>query len=368
MKNETLLAILRLQKCRFIGDTIAKRLIGMVGDVTEIFNEKSNRLQRIEGVGSALISYLKDEENLRLAEKELEVILKNKVSFSYFLDDDYPQYLKHCPDGPILFFKRGNISLENRKIISVVGTRNMTLYGRDFCQELIHYLKIYNPVIVSGYAYGVDICAHKEALKQGLQTIGVLANGLQLTYPKTHKKYTADIEANGGFISEFWQYDEPLRENFLRRNRIIAGMSQATIVIESGEKGGSLVTADIANSYNRDVFAVPGRINDTFSRGCNTLIKTNKANVLTHPEDVIKMLNWDIQEVPKKPPIQKQLFVELNEDEQKICNFLSENGTNLLDQIALETQIPVFKLSSILIGLELKGVVKPLPGKQFQMA
>jgi len=193
-----------------------------------------------------------------------------------------------------------------------------------------------------------------------------LAHGFEQIYPKVHKKYINQVNDNGGFFTEFWNEDQPLRENFLKRNRIVAGISKATIIIESAEKGGSLVTADIANSYDRDVFAVPGRSTDLFSKGCNNLIKNNKAHLLTSASDIVKLLNWDIHQKPKKE-IQKQLFVELNTQEQKIYDYLNMNGKQLLDVVALECHIPLYQLSSILLQLELKGVIKPLPGKMFEV-
>ena len=365
LKEEELLAILRLQKSKGIGDVIAKKLIVNVGDAEQVFKEKTSILEKINGVGAHSLKHLFDKESLLLAEKELDYILKNNYEYSYFLDNDYPKNLQNCIDSPILFFKDGNINLENEKIISVVGTRNMSSYGRDFINNLIDELAEYNQVIVSGFAYGVDICAHKAAMKHNLQTIGVLAHGFEQIYPKVHKKYINQVNENGGFITEFWSEEQPLRENFLKRNRIVAGISKATIIIESAAKGGSLVTADIANSYNRDVFAVPGRTTDIYSKGCNDLIKNNKAHLLTSSSDIVKMLNWDIQEQPKV--IQKQLFVDLNDNEQKIYDLLFEKGALVLDVIALECNIPIFNLSSILLQMELKGVVKPLPGKMFEI-
>jgi DNA processing protein len=182
-----------------------------------------------------------------------------------------------------------------------------------------------------------------------------------------HKKYINQVNENGGFLTEFWSEEQPLRENFLKRNRIVAGISKATIIIESASKGGSLVTADIANSYDRDVFALPGRVTDVYSKGCNGLIKNNQAHVLTSANDIIKMLNWDLSEQVKKP-IQKQLFVELNFEEQILYDYLLKNGKQLLDIIALECNIPIFQLSSILLKMELKGITKPLPGKMFELA
>ena len=216
-----------------------------------------------------------------------------------FQDENYPDRLKHCIDGPVLLFSSGNIDLKNRKIISIVGTRQITSYGTEFCRKLIEDLAPLDPIIVSGFAYGVDIVAHQLAMDHNLQTIGVVAHGLNQIYPKPHKKYVAKMEQNGGFMTEFWSTSNPDKENFVRRNRIVAGMTEATIVIESADRGGSLITANMANDYNRDVFAVPGRITDKYSQGCNNLIKTQKANVLTSAADLIYNLNWDIKEETK---------------------------------------------------------------------
>lgn len=365
MNEEKLLAILRLQKSKAIGDILAKKLIVNVGDALQIFKEKPATLAKINGIGNHVIKHLFDDENIKLATQELAYIQKNNIAYSYFLEDDYPVHLQNCIDSPILLFKDGNINLKNKNIISIVGTRNLSSYGRDFCNNLIEELATYNPIIVSGFAYGADICAHKAAIKNNLQTIAVLAHGFEQIYPKVHKKYIHQVNENGGFLTEFWSEEQPLRENFLKRNRIVAGISKATIIIESAEKGGSLVTADIANSYNRDVFAVPGRTTDIYSKGCNSLIKNNKAHLLTNAKDIVKMLNWDIAENSK--PIQKQLFLNLSENEQKIHDLLHEKGAQLLDVISLECNIPVFQLSSILLQMEMKGLLKPLPGKMFEL-
>lgn len=365
MDSEKLLAVLKLQATKNVGDIIAKKLIAATGNVEQVFKESKNKLHKINGIGAHVTNSLFANENTKRAEEELSYIQQNNIQYSYFLDDDYPQHLKHCIDAPIIFFKEGNININNQKIISIVGTRNITSYGRDFCNQLIENLKDYNPIIISGFAYGVDICAHKAAIKNNLQTIGVLAHGFETIYPKTHKKYISELYKNGGFITEFWHKEQPLRENFLKRNRIVAGLSKATIIIESAKKGGSLVTADIANSYNRDVFALPGRANDIYSIGCNNLIKNNQAHLLTSADDIIKMLNWDLSKT--STPKQKELFVSLTETEQKIYDYLQQNGKQLLDVIALNCNIPVYKLSSILIQMELKGIITPLPGKLFEV-
>ena len=367
LKKEKLLAVLRLQKTKTVGDILAKKLIAATGDVSQIFEEKTANLLKINGIGTLATKGLFDKETKKLAENELEYITKNNIATSYFLEDTYPKNLQQCIDSPILIFKDGNINLNNNRIISIVGTRNMTSYGRDFCKELIQGLKEYNPIVVSGFAYGVDICAHKEAIKNELQTIAVLAHGLDQIYPKIHKRYVQQVNENGGFITEFWHDENPLRENFLKRNRIVAGISQASIIIESADKGGSLVTADIANSYNRDVYAVPGRTTDLFSKGCNQLVKMNKAALLTSADDIAKMLNWDLSQSKHSKPKQQQLFIELNDLEQKTYDYLFKNGKQAIDVISLECAIPIYKLAPMLLQLEMKGVLKPLPGKLFEV-
>jgi len=250
-KNE-LLAVLRLQQVPHIGAITAKKLIAHCGSAEAVFSNKPFQLQKIDGIGSYILKGLYDAQHRKAAEDEFNFIKKNEIAYTYFTDADFPIYLKHCIDGPVLLFKKGNIDLSDRKIISIVGTRKMTSYGAALCEEIIAELAPLDPIIVSGFAYGVDICAHRSALNHGLQTIGCLAHGLNQIYPKIHAKYTHEVQKNGGFLTEFWSNSKPDRENFLKRNRIIAGMSEATVVIESAEKGGSLVTADIANSYNRD--------------------------------------------------------------------------------------------------------------------
>ena len=365
MTTNELIAVLRLMSIPNVGDIIAKRLIGIFGSAEAIFTQKKASLAKVDGIGNHILKRILEEKYLKEAEREYDYIQKNNITYSYFEDDRYPERFKHCIDAPVLLFTRGNIQLSQRKVISVVGTRNITSYGTDFCEKLVEDLAPLDPIIVSGFAYGVDICVQKAAIKNGLQTIGCLAHGLNQIYPKIHKKYMASIEENGGFVTEFWSSSHPERENFLKRNRVIAGMSEATIVIESAEKGGSLVTADIAHSYNRDVFAVPGRAGDKFSMGCNTLIKQQKAQMLTSAADLIYMLNWDVEE-KSVTTIQKQLFVDLDHTEQKIYDYLIQGGKQLLDSIALDCQLPVFKVSSTLLGMEMKGVVRPLPGKLFE--
>ena len=344
MTEPEIIAALRLQSIPNIGDVTAKKLISHCGSPTAVFEDKLHHLLKIDGIGKMTLKGLYDAIHLEEAQKEFEFLSKEDITVSYFMDDGYPTRLKHCVDGPILLFQRGNINLQHQKVISVVGTRNVTNYGTSFCNQFIEEIAPLNPIIVSGLAYGVDIAVQKAAMDHGLQTIACMAHGLNQIYPKVHSKYKSKIEGNGGFMTEFWSSSQPNRENFLKRNRIIAGISEATIVIESAEKGGSLVTADLAHGYHREVFAVPGRAADNWSN----------------------LLGWEIEEEKQEKAVQKQLFIELDETEQSIYSYLQLNGKQLLDTVALECNLPIFKVSSTLLNMEMKGVIRPLPGKMFE--
>lgn len=370
MNSQELFNTLALLRVEGVGDIVAKKLINHCGSAENVFKTKPQQLESIDGIGRVLLNKLKDKSVFEKAEKEVQFIQEENIKVLYYQNEGYPEKLKHCIDGPLVLFSSGAMNFENRKIISIVGTRQITSYGSEFCKKLMEDLALFDPIIVSGFAYGVDIVAHQAAMDNGLQTIGVLAHGLNQIYPKSHKKYVAKMEENGGFLTEFWSSSNPDKENFVRRNRIVAGMSEATIVIESAEKGGSLITAIMANDYNRDVFAVPGRTTDKYSQGCNNLIKTQRASVLTSAADLVYNLNWELEEsaLPARhdKPVQKQLFVSLDTDEQKIYDYLQKNGKQLLDIVALDCDFPVFRISSILLNMELKGVVRPLPGKLFE--
>jgi len=365
MTDTELFSTLALLRIEGVGDIVAKKLINHCGSAEGVFTAKKSQLTGIEGIGDILYNNLRNKDVFKLAEDEMKFVKNSGIKPLFYLEKEYPERLKHCIDGPVVIFTSGDVNLENRKTISIVGTRQMTSYGSDFCRKFIEDLSPLDPVIISGFAYGVDIHAHQLAMDNNLKTIGVVAHGLNQIYPKPHKKYVAKMEENGGFITEFWSTSNPDKENFVKRNRIVAGLSEATIIIESADKGGSLITANIANDYNRDVFAVPGRVTDKYSMGCNNLIKQQKANVLTDAADLIYMLNWQLEE-KKQKPVQKQLFVSLDNDEQRVYDYLQKNGKELMDIIALQCEMPIYKMSSLLLNMELKGVIRPLPGKLFE--
>jgi len=320
MNQNELFHLLALLQVEGVGDIMAKKLLNAFGSAAAVFEAKPNQLRTVDGIGDVLVRKLKDKSIFEKATAEMQFIEHEGVRVLYFTDEAYPERLKHCIDGPVLLFGNGNFDFRNRKLISIVGTRQITAYGTEFCKKLLEDLSFYNPIIVSGLAYGVDIVAHQTAMELQLQTVGVLAHGLNQIYPKSHKKFVAKMEQNGGFLTEFWSSSSPEKENFVKRNRIVAGMSEATIVIESAEKGGSLITANLANNYNRDVFAVPGRTTDKYSQGCNELIKTQRAQLITSAADLIYSLNWQLEE-EKPKTIQKQLLVHKKMAKTVSCIF-----------------------------------------------
>jgi len=348
-----------------IGSINAKKLIAFFGSVEAVFEAKKKDLLRIQGIGTILASEILNTDVLKRAEKEIAFAEKHGIKILFFLDDDYPLRLKHCDDAPIVLYHKGQLSLNHQKIVSIVGTRNATRYGKENCNELIKALKEngHNPLIVSGLAYGADICAHQSALKNNLPTVAVLGHGLQTIYPAAHKKIAEEMLESGGLITEFNSTAALDPSNFVRRNRIIAGMADVTVVIESGKKGGSLITANLANSYNRDVLAFPGRIGDKFSSGCNWLIKTNQAALIENIDDLEYALGWQKQK--KKETVQKNLFVDLSDDEKRILDAMNDEELSI-DIIALKSQMPMSKVSALLLNLEFSGMVKSMPGKMYK--
>ena len=349
-----------------IGDINARKLVSHFGSVEAIFHEPYRNLIKIPGIGSGIAKYISDRAYLDTAEKEAEYVTKNNIRTHFYLDNDYPFRLRQCDDSPVVFFFKGNCNLDASKILSVVGTRNATTRGRELCEKIIRGLAADHPdlLIISGLAYGIDIASHKAALANNLQTIGVLAHGFKTTYPAIHASIAKAMVSKGGLVTDFLSDALPERNNFLKRNRIIAGLADATLVVESGIKGGALITADIANSYNRDVFAVPGRPDDQWSAGCNSLIRNNKAFLTECSDDIEYFLNWKPEK--SKPPIQRTLFSDLDETEKIIFELLSKQGELTIDTICRTLNIPVYKLSSLLLQMEFKGLVKCSPGNLYR--
>lgn len=350
-----------------IGPVMARNLIAYIGSAEGIFSEKEKNLLKIPGIGEINARKIVTQDVMNEALQEVEFIKKNNIQAYFYLDEDYPERLKGCPDSPIILYFKGSCRLNENRIISVVGTRNATAYGKEICDEMIRCFseKSYQITVVSGLAYGIDIQAHKSSVKYDIPTIGVLAHGLDTIYPSLHAPMAHKMLEKGGLITDFPSKTRIDRNNFLRRNRIIAGLADATVVVESAEKGGALVTADIANSYNRDVFAFPGRSTDVYSRGCNKLIKQNQAVLVECQTDIENAMNWDMK-VSAQKPVQTQLFVELSKEEQNLVDILSESDW-FIDEITLKSKLPMSKVSALLLGLEFKGLVTSLPGKMYRL-
>lgn len=350
-----------------IGSVTARNLIAYVGSVEDIFQEKEKNLMKIPGVGEVNAQRIVRQNVLERAKREVDFILKQQIQPLFYLDENYPARLKNCNDSPIILYYKGNANLNEQRIISVVGTRNATNYGKEICDELIRTFseRSYKLLVVSGLAYGIDVQAHKACLKYSVPTVGVFAHGLDTIYPSLHSTIASKMLENGGLITDFVSDTVIDRQNFLRRNRIIAGLADATIIIESAEKGGALVTADIANSYNRDVFAFPGRSNDLYSRGCNKIIKLNEAVLVENAADIEKAMNWDVK-LSSGRAFQPSLFEAFTDDENKVIDLLNA-GDCFVDEITSETQLPMSKVSSLLLGLEFRGLVVSLPGKMYRL-
>lgn len=348
-----------------VGPVNARRLLAYCGSAEQIFYEKKHKLLKIPGIGEYIANFIKNFKDFERAEKEVEFIRKYQINTLFFTDENYPFRLKPYDDAPVLLFCKGKMDLNNDKIISIVGTRNPTDYGKSFCEKLINKISSYNILVVSGMAFGIDITAHRACLHNNMSTVGVMAHGLDRIYPATHKSTAEKMLANGGLITEFISNTKPDRENFPKRNRIVAALADATIVIETAIKGGSMITAQLAFDYNKEVFALPGRIDEEKSKGCNFLIKQNKAAMIESADDLLLALNWKENNKQKKLPEQTALFTQLSPEEEQIINCIKDKGNTIIDVISLQLNMPVSLVSAHLLNLEFKGIIKSLPGKVY---
>jgi len=349
-----------------VGSVNGKNLVAYCGGVKAVFMEKKRALLKIPGIGEQTVDALVNHNVFGRAEEELLFVEKQAVTPLFYLDKAYPVRLKQCHDSPLMLYYKGTADLNVPKVVALVGTRKATEYGRDMCRKIVEGLLEHNVLIVSGLAYGIDTWSHKAALDNNLLTVGVLGHGLDRIYPYANRSLAEKMLETGGLLCEYMSNTTPDRENFPMRNRIIAGMSDAVVVIEAGITGGALITADIANSYNRDVFAVPGRIGDPHSEGCNKIIKINKAALLQSAKDISYLLNWDVEKVQKKN-IQRQMFVDLTPDEELIVNILKEKGDLDVDSLLTETMLLPSKAASILLNMEFAGILRCLPGKVYRL-
>jgi DNA processing protein len=350
-----------------IGDVNAKKLIAHCGSAKAVFEEKKGLLMKVPGIGKKTAASVISQDVLKRAEEEIRFIERYKINALYYLNDNYPKRLKLCNDSPVMLYFKGNATLNESKILGVVGTRKATAYGKSFTEKLISDLSNSGILIVSGLAFGIDICAHRSALANGLNTLGVMGHGLDRIYPTTHKSAAEKMVKQGGLLTEFLSGTNPDRENFPKRNRIVAGMCDAILVVEAAETGGALITAEIAHSYNRDVFAVPGRAGDEFSGGCNKYIRLNKAAMITSAKDLLEAMSWDVMTESKTKTNQAALFNELNQEEQTLVGLIREHDTIGIDDLSLLSKISLSKTSGMLLTLEFSGIVKQLPGKRYRL-
>lgn len=359
---ERIIYLLALNKISKIGPVLSKNLIAYCGGVEQIFSSSLKELKSIPGIGPKVASNIKQSNLLEEAQAELELCHKQNIRIVSYLDTDYPQRLIHYKDSPTVIYCKGDMELNAHRTAAIVGTRNMSAYGQQQTERIIQELKNYNVQIISGMAYGVDITAHRTCVQLDIPTIAVLGSGLDRLYPATHNHVARKMLKHGGLISEFSLGTGPDREHFPMRNRIIASMSDTIIVIESKKKGGSMITADLAFHYNKDVFAIPGRVGDDKSEGCNLLIKWNKAALIQSGDDIARAMMWDKQQ--EQQTIQRQLFVSLSDIEKSIVDIIKEKGSINVDELSHTLDKKGSQLAGTLLQMELNGIIKSLPGNK----
>lgn len=351
----------------------ALELYRAMGSAQMLFEHRNEIGDILKDCSPRLMEALKDwDEPMRRAEAELRFMEEHRVRAITLNSDDYPQRLTECPDAPIILYYSGNADLNQAKVISVVGTRQITVYGQDLIRRFISELKRFCPqaLIVSGLAYGVDINAHRQALENGYETVGVLAHGLDQIYPYRHRDTAAEMLNHGGLLTEFMSQTNADKPNFVRRNRIVAGMADAVILVESAAKGGGLITAEIAQSYDRSVFAFPGNVGQPFSEGCNNLIRDNGAALISNAQDFVKAMGWmdeSLRQRANADGIERNLFPELTPEEQQVVDLLQQTNDLQLNIITVKTGIPIGRLTALLFQLEMKGVVRPMAGGTYHL-
>jgi DNA processing protein len=364
--DQTRLSLLALHFIPGIGDYLIRQLISYCGSADKVFKTPRGKLLGIPGIGDITANAIRNGKPYKVAEDEIRKAEQSGVKLLFFIDDDYPSRLKRINDAPTLLYTRGNIDFENPKTVGIVGTRKATTYGKACVDNLVAELVAHKATIISGLAYGIDIHAHKQAVKQNLPTIGVMGSGIDVVYPSIHRDTVSKMSVNGGIVTEHPFGTKPDAHNFPARNRIVAGLCDAIVIVEAAAKGGALITAEIANSYNKDVFAFPGNIGQNYSEGCNNLIKTNKAFLITSVKDLEYLMNWDLDAPPlRKTPTDLSLY---NVTERTVIETLLENGNEqMIDELSWKCGLNVSEVASTLLMLELKGVIAPLPGKKFKL-
>lgn len=348
-----------------VGPISAKRLVSYCGGAQAVFSESKNNLLKIPGIGPGIAQIVRSSSVFDQAEKELKFLEETGAEHLFYTSNRYPSRLLHCDDGPVSVFVKGEVELNPERIIAVVGTRKATREGKYICEELVQDLLDTKCTVVSGLAYGIDKATHEACVKADLTTIGVLAHGLDRIYPAAHRQLAQKMTANGGLVTEFPSGTNPDRENFPMRNRVVAGLVDAVVVVESADRGGSLITAELGLGYHREVFAFPGRVGDRYSLGCNKLIQSNKAGMILGAADLIKALSWDVN--AKSQHRQLALYENLSSTEEKLVSTLRGAGKLALDEMTVKSDLDLATTSSTLLALEFKGLIRALPGKIFEL-
>lgn len=348
-----------------IGPVTARHLVAYCGSARAVFEARKKELLQIPGIGELTASNILEQDVLEQAERELEFIERHQIHAYFYLDKTYPDRLKNYPDAPIMLYYQGSAGLDHPRTVAVVGTRKPSPHGLKACETLINGLQAYDVQVISGLAFGIDICAHKACLEAGIDTIGVLGHGLGRIYPAQHRLTAEQMRHQGGLLTEYTSSTQPEREHFPMRNRIVAALCDALVVVETAAKGGSMITANLANDYNKDVFAFPGRNTDPHSQGCNLLIKSHRAALIETAEDLAYVMRWE--ELDTQKATQTQLFVELTEDEKLIVNLLREHEGINIDRLSFATRLKGSTLANLLLNLECKGMIKTLPGKRYTL-
>lgn len=347
-----------------VGPINARQLLAYCGSIENVFGEQKRFLKSIPGIGEEIASQIGKSNSLFLtAEEELTIMEKRGIEYTFYTDEKYPTRLKHFPDAPLLLYTKGNIDLNRERTVAIVGTRKPTSYGKSVTTEIIEALSIYDVTVISGLAYGIDITAHRHCVELNIPTIGVMGSGMGVIYPDVHIPVVEKMYALGGIATEFSYETGPDAVNFPMRNRIVAGLCDVLVVIESGLSGGSMITAALANDYNKDVAAIPGRKIDKSSAGCNHLIKNQQAHLIESGEDLIRLMSWDRK--TKQQSYQGDLFTQMDEGEQKIYSLIVDVGEKDIDTLAFESKSTPGELAAILLNLEFKGAIKSLPGKKY---
>jgi DNA processing protein len=366
--DQNRLSLLALHFIPGVGDYLVRQLISYCGSAEKVFKTPKGKLMKVPGVGAVTAQSIANGKPFREAEREIVRAEDEGVELLFFTDKKFPSRLKRIDDAPSLLYVKGNINFENPKVIAIVGTRQATAYGRERVDELINGLVTHNALIVSGLAYGIDIHAHKQSLKYNLPTVGVMGSGIDIIYPQAHRETAKKMIAHGGLVTENPFGTKPDAHNFPARNRIIAGLCDALVVVEAAERGGALITSEIANSYNKDVFAFPGNIGQSHSAGCNNLIKMNKASLVTGIRDIEYIMNWTDSSTDKKKVVNTINFETLEPEEKRIVDFFREAGGQLtIDELSWRSNHSVSQLASLLLAMEFKGAVSSLPGKVYKI-